>query len=521
MKNNSLRKIASLLVGIVLLPILFVAVIEVNSLTDNEKMIKEVYEKQLNTILFSINQYSEDIVNSWGNEIEDLYKKEDKTDSQFHNFLLRNSAIEEIFFCKYSDKSFIRFALKNKVNDFKKCTTLLEKNKQVISRLFEYLKNNYRKLEPINNDLDSYIIFAMKYEDEEIIAGIKIETSALITQTLSPKLQEIAQEDIVISCVNSITKDIIYSTEAYNDWKLQIEKPLWILPNIDIAISLKGRTIQGLVTERSITNLSLILLLTLFLLIAVYLVYRNIRKEVKFAQIKSDFVSNVSHELRTPLALISMFAETLELNRVKSEEKRNEYYKIISQETNRLSRIVNNMLNFSKMEAGKREYKFTDVNLNTLLGEVLDTYKFHLKNKGFTVEFISSTNPMIISADKEALGEAFINLLDNAVKYSEAEKNIIVRTDSQNDKTFFEVKDFGIGISDEDKKKIFDKFYRVTSGLVHNTKGTGMGLSIVKHIVDAHQGLIEVESIPTKGSTFRILLPNRVAEKENGQNTDS
>jgi two-component system, OmpR family, phosphate regulon sensor histidine kinase PhoR len=248
-------------------------------------------------------------------------------------------------------------------------------------------------------------------------------------------------------------------------------------------------------------------LLTIVLILGVWIVYRNIKREVEIAQIKSDFVSNVSHELRTPLSLISMFSETLEMDRVKSDEKKREYYSIISQEANRLSKIVNSILNFSKMEAGKRQFNFVDSYLNDVVENVYRSYKFHLEQKGFEFNLNKDETIPIINIDEEAVSEALVNLVDNAVKYSDDRKKISVRTFRESSSAVVEVEDEGIGIPEKDQKKIFEKFFRVSSGNVHNVKGSGIGLSIVKYIIDAHNGKIELFSEVGKGSRFRLLFP--------------
>jgi two-component system phosphate regulon sensor histidine kinase PhoR len=199
-----------------------------------------------------------------------------------------------------------------------------------------------------------------------------------------------------------------------------------------------------------------------------------------------------------------MFAETLELGRVKTEEKKKEYYSILSNEANRLSRIVNKILNFSKMEAGKKTYSFSKVNINEVVQNIFSTYKFHLQNNGFSFSINSENNLPLIDADSEAISEALINLIDNAVKYSSEQKEIIINTGRSDGKIFVEVQDKGIGISQENQKRIYEKFFRVSTGLVHNTKGTGLGLTIVKHIMDAHNGEIKLKSNPGKGSAFRL-----------------
>jgi two-component system phosphate regulon sensor histidine kinase PhoR len=243
------------------------------------------------------------------------------------------------------------------------------------------------------------------------------------------------------------------------------------------------------------------------LLIGVWIVYRNIKKEVELAQIKSDFVSNVSHELRTPLSLISMFSETLEMDRVKTDEKKKEYYSIISQEANRLGKIVNSILNFSKMEAGKRQYNFVESYLNDVTENVYRSYRFHLEQKGFTFNIVKDESIPIIKIDEEAISEAIVNLVDNAVKYSDSNKEITIRTGLETNYAFIEIEDKGIGIPEKDQKKVFEKFFRVSAGNVHNVKGSGLGLSIVKHIVDAHKGEIKLSSTVGEGSKFKLMFP--------------
>jgi two-component system phosphate regulon sensor histidine kinase PhoR len=202
-----------------------------------------------------------------------------------------------------------------------------------------------------------------------------------------------------------------------------------------------------------------------------------------------------------------MFSETLEMNRVKSDEKRQEYYSIISQEANRLGRIVNTILNFSKMEAGKRKFRFQEIGLNKIIEQMVSNYKFHLKNKNFQFNFSPGDNLPKIKIDEEAVSEAIINLIDNAVKYSDDKKEINIKTGTDYNFVFIEVSDKGIGISSEDQNKIFDKFFRVSSRLVHNAKGTGLGLTLVKHIMDAHNGKVRLKSKLGEGSTFILLFP--------------
>jgi two-component system phosphate regulon sensor histidine kinase PhoR len=231
-----------------------------------------------------------------------------------------------------------------------------------------------------------------------------------------------------------------------------------------------------------------------------------VRKEMQLSQAKSEFVSNVSHEIRTPLSLIGMFAETLEAGRVTTEEKKKDYYHIIGKETARLSRIVNRILNFSQLEANRKRFMMAPVQLNDLCREILGTYADHFKEKNFEVSFQEGALP-VVALDREAASEAIINLIDNAMKYSLDRKNIRVTTSTEGNFCVVAVADQGIGIAKTHHHAIFDQFFRAPSGDVHTTKGSGLGLTLVKKIMHAHRGDVTVESIPGKGSTFKLLFP--------------
>jgi two-component system phosphate regulon sensor histidine kinase PhoR len=275
-----------------------------------------------------------------------------------------------------------------------------------------------------------------------------------------------------------------------------------------MGIELKDITIADLARERIRKNLLLIGIMDIILLFGAWLIFRNIKKQVELSQLKSDFVSGVSHEIRTPLALISMYIETLEMGRVKNAEKVKEYYSVILNETSRLSGIVNRILSFSQIENNKRKYVLSETNLNEIVENSALSFRYTIENKGFKYSFEPDKELPLIMADQEAIADAFVNLIDNAMKYSIEQKDITVRTGRTIDHAFIEVEDKGIGISEKNQKYIFDRFYRVTEkNLANRVKGSGLGLAIVKHIIDAHKGDIYVKSSPGSGSLFRLLFP--------------
>ncbi len=232
-----------------------------------------------------------------------------------------------------------------------------------------------------------------------------------------------------------------------------------------------------------------------------------VSKEIAVAKLKSDFVSNVSHELRTPLALIRLYAETLELGRITTKEKKQQYYRIIRKESERLTALINNILDFSRIEAGRKEYEFRETDIADLVRNTLDSYRYQIEQQGFAFEeSIDATLPRV-HVDREAIARALVNLVNNALKYSSEEKFLGVKLYRENGAVKLEVADHGIGIARRDQSKIFEKFYRGGDPLVHNTKGSGLGLSLVRHITEAHGGDIVVESAPGMGSKFILSLP--------------
>ncbi len=285
-----------------------------------------------------------------------------------------------------------------------------------------------------------------------------------------------------------------------------------VFSGLILGIRPEGTTIADI--SNRWTRLAFMILGALSLLMGVgmILAYRNVSSELALAKLKSDFVSNVSHELRTPLALIRLYAETLELGRISTAGKHQQYYEIIRKESERLSSLINNILDFSRIEAGKKEYSFRETDVADLVRNTLESYRFEIEQNGFQFEQKIDNNLPPLHVDREAIARSLLNLVNNAVKYSAAEKYLGVHLYRRNDQVNLEVVDHGIGIPVKEQCKIFDKFYRVGDPLVHNTKGSGLGLSLVRHIVQAHGGVLAVESAPGRGSKFIITLPVQNSE---------
>jgi signal transduction histidine kinase len=291
-----------------------------------------------------------------------------------------------------------------------------------------------------------------------------------------------------------------------------------VFPGLILGMKLRGTTIETISNKFLRTNFLILGGLSLLIAVGMWLTYRNVSRELALAKLKSDFVSNVSHELRTPLALIRLYAETLELGRITTPAKQHEYHEIIRKESERLSGLINNILDFSRIEAGRKEYTFRQTDVADLVRSTLESYRFEIEQNGFHFEEKIADNIPPLQVDREAIARSLLNLVNNAVKYSDSEKYLGVSLYRHNGSVNLEVIDHGIGIPANEQPKIFEKFYRVCDPLVHNTKGSGLGLSLVRHIVQAHGGEVAVESSPGKGSKFVITLPvsNPAVEQAEG-----
>jgi signal transduction histidine kinase len=290
-----------------------------------------------------------------------------------------------------------------------------------------------------------------------------------------------------------------------------------VFPGLTLGIKFQGTSIDALGRSWVRRGFLTLGVLSLLLVGGLVLTYRSVSKEVALARLKSDFVSNVSHELRTPLSLIRLYAETLELGRIKGQTKVEEYYRIIRTESERLTALINNILDFSRIEAGRKEYDFRQTDLAELVTNTLDTYRAQIDEHGFRFEQSIDASIPLVQVDREAIARSLVNLVNNALKYSDTEKFLAVKLYRTNGALKLEVADRGIGIARNEQSKVFEKFYRAGNPLVHNTKGSGLGLSLVRHIAHAHGGEVEVESTPGNGSTFTLTLPlERVTQHQPG-----
>jgi signal transduction histidine kinase len=315
-----------------------------------------------------------------------------------------------------------------------------------------------------------------------------------------------ASSDLAIT-ISDENSDVLYSNAVARNGQLfetSFDRPF---SNWKAGVALKNANLDDLARNSFLHSAGATVLVLLFLLCGIALTVRAADREARLAQAKSNFVANVSHELKTPLALLSLFSEILELGRVNSEEKKSEYYRILRHESLRLNKVIDNILDFSKIEAGRKTYNFAHGDMAEVIENVLSSYRYQITNSGFDVQTNIQPDLPPVLIDREAMAQAISNLVDNAIKYSGDVKQLSIKTETLGSDLSIEIADRGIGIPRAEQDRVFEKFYRVGNGLVHDVKGSGLGLSLVKHIIEAHKGTISVESDVGKGTRFTILLP--------------
>jgi signal transduction histidine kinase len=281
---------------------------------------------------------------------------------------------------------------------------------------------------------------------------------------------------------------------------------------------MEGTSLKKFTTKGVIPYYAIILVIILLIALGVIFIFQDISREQELTRMKSDFISNVTHEIKTPIATIRSLSENVNEGWVTSNEKQLDYFRLIARESERLGHLVENTLDFSRIESGSKRYNMEPGSLKEVIKRTVERFRLLSEGQDVKIRIAIDQDLPKINMDRVALGQAILNLLDNAAKYSTGEKMIRIHAFAEGDNVVFSVMDNGMGIERKDLSKIFNKFYRSETIPAGKITGSGIGLTLVKEIVEYHGGVISVDSTIREGSTFTICIPVNI-EKRNDKNT--
>lgn len=355
------------------------------------------------------------------------------------------------------------------------------------------------------------VLVVLTSQGDSVLVGTQLDLKTLVDSLMqTPVGKEIDQNGFALS---------LFDVDAAEGFKLGHQDVMHLVTPASATLyrlnfgfyTRSDLQVFKIYRERNTWVLMGVLALAGLIGVGVFLMYRDITREVVVAQLRSDFVSNVSHELRTPLTSIRMYAETLFMKRYRNEEQVQSYLETIMQESQRLSRMVGNILDFSRMESGRKTYTFDFCEPERLLQTVAGEFEPILQEQGFVLTLEVEPEVPPVHADREALETALANLLSNAIKYSRDRKVIRVSVWVQENVIVFEVADRGVGVPAHEQKAIFEKFHRA-SNAGETATGTGLGLALVKGVMDAHNGLVSYQPREGGGSVFQLHFPQVSSE---------
>lgn len=511
---NTPRGLLLILLLLILLPTFLYSLYQLTTFSSAEELLAQTYRRQLDGMLSSVNQSAWDVVSEWAAAVNRrLAGGEEERDSVLVDVLLRHGEVDGAFLADGGGE-FRVLTLRRDDDRFReRLRTIAHGFAPELDRLARLRQAHYTKLEPVfvdsaGGDKRVVLLFATPpLEGRNYLAGFVIDPVLFIRDVLDQKLREVAGSEFTAAVVQKGTENVVISTDPVSVGEIAQRRTLWIFPDYEAGIRFRGTSAEELAAGRSRRSLGIVMFLDIVLAAGAWMAYSNIRREMELARLKSDFVSNVSHELRTPLALIRMYAETLEMGRVADDARRQEYYATIVSESGRLTRLVNNILNFSRMEAGRMPYSFAPSDVNGIVRTVLDVWSTHFDEEHVEVRTCLLDGMPSVELDTEATTEALMNLVDNAVKYGGDKKFVGITTAVDGANVVVSVEDHGIGIAPSYQQRIFEMFFRVSGGLTQSVRGSGVGLAIVRHIMKSHRGDVTVRSEAGKGSTFSLRFP--------------
>jgi signal transduction histidine kinase len=349
--------------------------------------------------------------------------------------------------------------------------------------------------------------------------GLLIHQEFLKTEVITRALRNFISSNKTGWIVKNKSGESLLSSEPIPSGTIQVQSSFaGNFPDWRIELYQQDpRLFEAFLTSRRGIYFFIFLLIGGILIFGLVLTVRTVSHELELSRMKSDFVSTISHEFKSPLTSIRQLAEMLQSGRVPSEERRQKYYDVLVEQSERLTLLTENVLNFAKMEEGKKVFKFEPVDIGGLLEDIVSTLQERVRHDGFELQLIRKDVLPSVLVDSSSLTQAINNLLDNAIKYSGESKRIVVEAEAEDEHLIISVRDFGLGIKREEQERVFERFFRGGDELTRTVKGSGLGLTLVKQIVEAHKGSVNLESELGQGSTFSIKLPlYKPKEKRHG-----
>ncbi|MBD3239842.1 MAG: hypothetical protein GF331_04600 [Chitinivibrionales bacterium] len=499
----------------------------------DEELILSVYERQLNGIVFSVNQYCWDTFRSWAARLGAAAEMvcDDGGGEQVREragrFVRETAAVPGVIVRCGSTAGALCVGAPSTGSarmlgavDVIRADRLLAEHRERIDKIVSRAEQGY--VQPFVVPWDTadgaavsalFVPLTVSTGVPPGIAVMLVDDSLFVAEVVARKFREMDDGNFSFA-VRAVSGESLHTTDREHTGEYELSESLWLLPHLRLLAGLRGTTLADLSAGRVRRNLALLLFVNVVLVVGIVYLVRSVRAEMALARQKTDFVANVSHELRTPLSLIQMHVETLDMGRVSSDEKRHHYYRVVLNETARLSRLVDTILDFFRIESGRREYRLAPADPRDVVEDALRAYDMFLEERGFELNRGLEGSFPPIRVDGEAIPQALINLIDNAVKFSGDSHRIDIGLEVRGRWVVVWVRDYGIGIPEHEQQRIFEKFYRVSGPGGGEAKGSGLGLSLVSHVMRAHGGKVTVESEPGKGSTFSLYFPSAPQMRE-------
>jgi len=369
---------------------------------------------------------------------------------------------------------------------------------------------NFRHLHQLFDGRSVLIAYAAKESEsgEEYFVAARMNLSLITKEWLPEEVRELGG-DRKIAILDEVARPVFGQPVTQRDQRFLYESSFgktlyaWRIQTLPKNVE----ELQAQAETERLLGVLLIPVSTLIIGVGLAIVLLSVAAERRTSRMKSEFIANVSHELKTPLSLIRMFGELLATGKHKGAESGKEYAEIITREAERLSHLIDNVLDFARIERGKASYDFAEGQLDDVIERALDLARYRVEKEKMRLRTEIQPGLPPVRMDENAMTLVLLNLVDNAVKYAADGKEIDVRLYRTPGGVTLSVRDRGPGIPLDEQPRIFERFYRARTARDRNVRGSGIGLALVKHIVEAHGGRLAVDSAPGQGATFTVALP--------------